>query len=148
MIINDFLSFLQHLTDWRACNAARPCPFGNRGVKYMRKMMIVAALAAAATPAVAQNVNVGGGLVDVTVQDVNVLNDSLNANQIEILNNNNVAVPINVQLPIGIAANVCGIAANVLAADLKQDGSAECTATSGSSALGQQILRQKVRQNR
>jgi hypothetical protein len=114
----------------------------------MRKTMIVAALAAAASPAVAQNVNVGGGLVDVTVQDVNVLNDSLNDNQIEILNNNNVAVPINVQVPIGIAANVCGIAANVLAADLKQDGKAECTATSGSSALGQQILRQKVRQNR
>lgn len=114
----------------------------------MRKTMIVAALAAAASPAVAQNVNVGGGLVDVTVQDVNVLNDSLNENQIELLNNNNVAVPINVQVPIGIAANVCGIAANVLAADLKQDGEAECTASSGSSALGQQILRQKVRQNR
>jgi site-specific recombinase len=84
----------------------------------------------------------------VTVQDVNVLNDSLNENQIEILNNNNVAVPINVQVPIGIAANVCNVAANVLAADLKQDGEADCTATSGSQALGQQILRQKVRQNR
>lgn len=110
----------------------------------MRKMMIVAALAAAASPAVAQNVDLGGGLIDVTVQDVNVLNDSLNKNQIEILNNNNVSVPISVQVPIGIAANVCGIAANVLAADLKQDGKADCKATSGSSALGQQIVKQKT----
>lgn len=114
----------------------------------MRKMMIAAALAAAASPAVAQNVSVGGGLVDVTVQDVNVLNDSLNDNQIEILNNNNIAVPIHVQVPIGIAANVCGVNANVIAQAIKQDGNYECTATSGSSALGQQILRQKVRQNR
>ena len=115
----------------------------------MRTMMVTAAaLALGTTPAFAQNVDVGGGLVDVTVQDVSVLNDSLNENEVEILNNNNVAVPVSVQVPIGIAANVCGIAANVLAADLKQDGEAECTATSGSRALGQQVLRQKVRQNR
>ena len=115
----------------------------------MRKlMMTAAALALGTTPALAQNVNVGGGLVDVTIQDVNVLNDSLNENELELLNNNNVAVPVNIQVPIGIAANVCGVAANVLAADLKQDGEAECTASNASRALGQQVLRQKVRQNR
>ena len=113
----------------------------------MRNLMIVAALAAAATPAVAQNVNVGGGLVDVTVQDVNVLNDSLNNNQLELLNNNNIAVPITVQVPIGIAANVCDTTVALLQQDLS-DGDANCTATSGSRAFGQQILRQKVRQNR
>ena len=114
----------------------------------MRKIMLAAAALAMTAPAAAQNVDLSGGLVDVTIQDVNVLNNSLNQNQIEILNNNNIAVPVNVQVPIGIAANVCGIAANVLAADLKQDGKAECTATNASSALGQQVLRQKVRQNR
>lgn len=114
----------------------------------MRRMMIAAALAAAASPAVAQNVDVSGGLVDVTIQDVNVLNDSLNENEIEILNNNNIAVPIEIQVPIGIAANVCGIAANVLAADLRQDGEADCTARNSSRALGQQVLRQTVRQSR
>jgi len=113
----------------------------------MRNLMIAAAaLALGTTSAVAQNVS--GGLVNVSIQDVNVLNDSLNQNEIEILNNNNIAVPINIQVPIGIAANVCGIAANVLAADLKQDGKANCTATNASRALGQQVLRQKVRQNR
>jgi hypothetical protein len=49
-----------------------------------------------AGPAAAQPV-VTGGLVNITVTDV------LNDNQ------------VNVQVPIGIAANVCGVQANVLA---------------------------------
>ena len=117
----------------------------------MRKMIIAAASAAmlGATPALAQNVDVSGGLVDVTVQDVNVLNDSLNENELELLSRNNVAVPVQVQVPIGIAANVCpDVTAAVLAQRLKDGGDVECTATSGSRALGQQILRQKVRGNR
>ena len=119
----------------------------------MRKMMIAAAALAAsgmvAAPAAAQ-VTVGdtGGLVNVTVTDVDVLNDSLNANELQLLTNNNVAVPISLQVPVAIAANLCGIAVNALVADLKQDGTADCTAQSGSRALGQQILRQKVRQNK
>jgi len=115
----------------------------------MRKMMIAAALATAATPALGQ-VTVGdtGGLVNVTVTDVNVLNNSLNANELELLSNNNVAVPISLQVPVAIAANLCNVAVNALVADLKQDGTADCTAQSGSRALGQQILRQKVRQNK
>ena len=50
----------------------------------------------AAAPASAQPV-ITGGLVNITIVDV--------------LNNNDV----NVQVPIGIAANVCGVQANVLA---------------------------------
>lgn len=115
----------------------------------MRNVMIAAAaLALGTSPAIAQNVDVGGGLVDVTIQDVNILNDSLNQNELELLSRNNVAVPVNVQVPVGIAANVCGIAANVLAANLRQEGGAECTAQSSSRALGQQVLRQNVRGNR
>ena len=49
-----------------------------------------------AGPAAAQPV-ITGGLVNITVTDV------LNDNQ------------VNVQVPIGIAANVCGVQANVLA---------------------------------
>ena len=119
----------------------------------MRKMMIAAAVLAAsgmvAAPAAAQ-VTVGdtGGLVNVTVTDVNVLNDSLNANELQLLTNNNVAVPVSLQVPVGIAANLCGVTANVLVADLKDDGTANCTAQNASRALGQQILRQKVRQNK
>ena len=116
----------------------------------MRKIMIAAALAAAASPAVAQ-VTVGdtGGLVNVTITDVNVLNDSLNQNELELLSRNNVAVPISIQVPIGIAANFCGISANVLVADIRDgDDTVTCTARNGSRALGQQVLRQTVRGNK
>lgn len=112
-------------------------------------MLAVSALAMGASPAAAQTVDVGdvGGLVNVTIP-ANILNNSLNQNEIEILNDNNVniAAPISVQLPIGIAANFCGVAANVLVADLKQDGQADCTASNASRALGQQVLRQHARQ--
>ena len=109
----------------------------------MRKLMIAAAaVALGTTPAVAQNVDLSGGLVDVTIQDVTILNDFLNDAQIAALNG--VAVPVNVQAPIGVAANVCNVAANVLAADLKQDGKAECDAENGSRALAQQVVKQKL----
>lgn len=53
---------------------------------------------AAAVPAQASPV-VSGGLVNITITDVA----------------NNVLRTVNVQVPIGVAANVCGVAANVLA---------------------------------
>jgi hypothetical protein len=56
----------------------------------------VAAGAAAAPAATAQPV-ITGGLVNITITDL--------------LNNNQVSV----QVPIGVAANVCGVQANVLA---------------------------------
>ena len=112
----------------------------------MRKFLFgAAALALAATPAISQGVQ--GGLVNVQVP-VTVLNGSLNNNEIEILKNVgvNVAAPINVQVPIGIAANVCpDVTAAVLAEQMKNGGGASCTATTASRALGQQILRQNAR---
>ena len=110
----------------------------------MRKMMIAAAIAAAATPAMAQ-MNNSQGLVDVTVQDVSILNNFLNNDQISALNN--VGVPVTVQVPVGIAANVCGVDANVLAKQ-KKVGTATCEAKSGSSALSKAIVDQKLKQNR
>ena len=53
----------------------------------------------AAMPVASASPVVTGGLVNVTITDV------LSGNQ----------VPVNVQVPIGVAANVCNIAANVLA---------------------------------
>ncbi|HZG64397.1 MAG TPA: hypothetical protein VEY13_12950 [Rubrobacteraceae bacterium] len=47
------------------------------------------------------------------------------------------AVDVNrnkVQLPIAVAANVCDVDINVLAADLADDGQANCTAEAGSRA--------------
>lgn len=112
----------------------------------MRNMMITAALvtATASTPLLAQNLDLSQGLVNVTVQDVTILDDFLNDTQIAALNNLN--VPITVQLPIGLAANVCDVNANVLAQQ-KKTGAPACDAKSGSSALAkaasQQLLNQK-----
>ena len=111
----------------------------------MRKIMIAAAVAAGslvAIPASAQN---AGGLITVQVTDVSVLNDSLNKNDVDVLNNllNNdqVALPINVQVPVGIAANVCGI--SVLAAKQLTE---PCTASNASGALGQAVSKQVLQQ--
>lgn len=110
----------------------------------MRKMIIAAALAAATTtaPAIAQ-VSVPSGLVNVTVQDVSILNNFLNDDQIAALNNLN--VPITVQAPIGVAANVCGVSAAVLG---KAGSAAQCDAKSGSKALAQVVNRQMLSQKK
>ena len=54
-------------------------------------------------------------------------------------------IPVNAQVPVGVAANVCGVDANVLA---RQDqGSAPaCQAKNKSQALNQQVQRQLVAQ--
>ena len=107
----------------------------------MRIVMIAAGLALGTTPALAQ-VDVGGGLVDLTVQDVSVLNNFLNDAQIAALNN---VGPITVQVPVGVAANVCGVDANVLAQQEKAGG-ATCTAENASKALAQHVVKQKLKQ--
>ena len=114
----------------------------------MRNMMLAAA-ALAATPAMAQvNTGSGNGLIAVNVQDVALLNGFLNNDQISALNNLN--VPITVQAPISVAANVCGVNVAALASQ-KNKGGGSCTATSGSSALArlvsQQVLDQKMKRN-
>lgn len=48
-------------------------------------------------------------------------------------------IPVTVQAPIGIAANVCGVNANVLAQ--QGTGAAQCTATSTSNALDNLVQR-------
>jgi len=83
----------------------------------MRKIMTAAAVAAAlATPAVAQVSN-QGGLVNVDVS--NVLN---NVTIQDVVSKNNIPVNVlngvaaNVQVPIGLAANVCGTTVALLSA--------------------------------
>ena len=110
----------------------------------MRKIMIAAALAAAATPAFAQIGN-SQGLVNVTVTDVSILNNFLNDTQIAALNN--LSVPITAQVPISVAANVCGTTVALLSA-ARKTGDAACTATSGSDALAKQVTRQRLSQKK
>lgn len=112
----------------------------------MRKIAFTAvALALSAAPlsgaALAQSKNVlnqQGGLVNVSVGNIDLLRNFLNSNEIEILEN--ASFPITVQAPINVAAQVCGVAVNVLA----QGGPStnNCTATQGSEALADLVLRQ------
>ena len=108
----------------------------------MRKMMIAAAAVAAfATPSLAQvNTGSGNGLVAVNIQDVSILNND----QIAALNG--VSVPITVQVPIGVAANVCGVSAAVLGRSGNTNPT--CTAKSGSKALAQNVITQTLSQKR
>ena len=103
----------------------------------IRTMMLAAALAsAAAFPAMAQNNQDSSGLVTVNVSDVaNNLAQNLKVNVSQI--------PVTVQVPVGIAANVCGVDANVLAQQ-KGSGGATCDAASTSKALDQAVQRQLI----
>jgi hypothetical protein len=102
----------------------------------MRKILFAAAAAAlTATPALAQVSN-QGGLVNVRVSnllnnlDLDLLNNSLNNNT--------------VQVPIGVAAAVCGIDANVLASQRKGDSPVSCPAKNTTQALKQAAKKQAV----
>jgi hypothetical protein len=102
----------------------------------MRKILFAAAAAAlTATPALGQVSN-QGGLVNVDVSnvlnnlDLDLLNNSLNNNT--------------VQVPIGVAAAVCGIDANVLASQRKGDSPVSCPAKNTTQALKQAAKKQAV----
>ncbi len=78
------------------------------------------------------------GLVNVDISNVaNNIAQNINVDVSQI--------PVTVQVPVGIAANVCGVNANVLAR--QGTGAAQCTATSTSTALNQLVQRQ-IKQNK
>lgn len=104
----------------------------------MRKLLIAAAAMAAASPALAQ-VSTQGGLVNVSVANVDILKNFLNNDQIAILNG--VQVPITVAVPIGVAANVCGVSAAVIG---KSSSDPVCTANNGTRALANAVAAQKL----
>jgi hypothetical protein len=110
----------------------------------MRKIMMAAALvlstASVAAPVSAQVLS--GGLINVNVSDVSLLNGSLNKNQIAALNN--IAVPIVVQVPVALAANVCGTTVAVLSA-AGSGGVCDAKATTNRT-FGQAVVRQALKQ--
>ena len=86
-------------------------------------------VAAGISPVMAQQ----SGLVNVDISDVKA----------DIAKNINVDVsqiPITIQAPVGVAANVCNVAANVLA-PANQGQAANCKATSTNTALNQIVQR-------
>lgn len=114
----------------------------------MLKRLLIGATFALSTTAVtipampaAASVVQGGNLIAVSIGNVSILNNFLNGSQIAALNN--LSVPITVQAPIGVAANVCGTTVAVLSA---AGSNGECTATSGSEALAHLVTRQILSQ--
>jgi hypothetical protein len=81
----------------------------------------------------------GGGLVNVSVN--NVANDIARNINVDVSQ-----IPVTVQVPIGVAATVCGVAANVLGTQAAS-GNAQCTATSTSTALNNLVQSQLKRNN-
>ena len=82
----------------------------------------------------------GGGVLGsipalVSVNLQNVLNDlSLR------LNIDRANIPVNAQIPINIAANVCGVSINILS--VSTGGQAQCTAKTASAELAQSVQQQ------
>lgn len=97
----------------------------------LRFCTVALAVGLAAAPALAQN---NEGLVTVNIS--NVANDIAKNLSIDVSQ-----IPVSVQVPVGVAANVCGVDANVLAKQ-KQGGTATCDANSTSNALDQVVQKQ------
>lgn len=105
----------------------------------MRKLMAIAATAAlslTAAPTLAQN----SGLVVVDLSNADVLNNLARDLDVNVSN-----IPVNVQVPVGVAAAVCDVNANVLAQQRKT-GTSTCKAKNTSTALNQAVQRQITRQ--
>ena len=109
----------------------------------MLKRTLIAAVFTLATAGTALPAFAQAGLINVTITNVSILNNFLNAAQIAALNN--IGVPVTVQAPIGVAANVCDVSVAVLGG---AGSGGACTAMSGSQSLAQIVNRQLLHQAR
>jgi hypothetical protein len=107
-------------------------------MKTMKSMIVAAGLALAlvATRADAQQ----SGLVNVDIGNVTLLNDIANNLHVNVSQ-----IPVTVQAPIGIAATVCDVNANVLA-EQTRNGGARCDAQSTNTAFNEVVQRQLIAQ--
>ena len=88
------------------------------------------------------------GIAPSFAQQAGLVNVNISNVKTEIAKNINVDVsqiPVTVQVPIDVAANVCGVAVNVLTAQAQQ-GTASCSATSTSTALNNVVQSQVKKQ--
>ena len=93
------------------------------------------------------SIGLGGTMAAQAQQEglVNVDLSNLRADIAKDINVNVSQIPVNAQVPVGVAANVCGVDANVLARQDKGSAPA-CEAKNKSQALNQQVQRQLVAQ--
>ncbi len=104
----------------------------------MRKFMPIAIAAVmAASPALAQQS--GGGLVVVNIS--NVANNIARDLDVNVSN-----IPVTVQVPVSVAAAVCGLTVNALAQQGRGGDTRTCEATSNNAALNRIVQRQLSRQ--
>ncbi len=73
---------------------------------------------------------------------INIDTHNVANNIAEHINVNASQIPVTVQAPIGVAADVCNVAANVLDAQGGSGGGRSCTAQTTSTALDQVVQRQ------
>ena len=86
--------------------------------------------------------SVGSGLANVTTSLVNVdLSNVLNDLAVD-LKIDKANIPVNAQIPITIAANVCGVNINILSVGAGRGNSGGCTATNSSPELSQAVQQQ------
>ena len=106
----------------------------------MRNMILAgaAALSLAACTSSGTGTDATGGGTTVS----NLINVNLSNIAAEIAKNVNIdlsRVPITIQLPITVAANICGVDVNLLSAQVNT-GSNTCTATTTSPQLEQEVV--------
>ncbi len=106
----------------------------------MRILITAAALAFAATPALAQQQN---GLINIDLSGLTLLEKNNIANDINI---DVSQIPVTLQVPVSVAAAICNVQVAALAQQ-KNKGDTACAPTAGSSALNQAILKQNKKQS-
>jgi hypothetical protein len=87
----------------------------------------------------------GAGLPATAAQQEGLVNVNVELVKNEIAKNIDVDVsqiPVTVQVPVGIAANVCNVDANVLAQEKQGEQTANCDAQTTSQALNQVVQKQ------
>jgi hypothetical protein len=79
-----------------------------------------------------------GNMVSVSIPSVDVLGDFVSDSDAKALDS--AGLPMTVELPLGIAANACGIDQDELEKSMKKGG-ASCTARNGSRSLAEAVMK-------
>jgi hypothetical protein len=118
----------------------------------MRKSIVLSTLAALASLSACKTSNAASGIRSAgqTVADAaSSVPGLVNVNLSNVLNNlaldlkiDKANIPINAQIPISVAANVCGVSINVLSIGAGGGSSKGCTAQTTSPALEQAVQQQ------
>ena len=104
----------------------------------MRIMMIATAAALVASPALAQQ----SGLINIDLSGLSVLERAEIAKDINV---DVSQIPVNVQVPVSVAAAICNVPVNVLAQN-KSKGDTACAPTAGSDAINSAVQKQLKQQ--